>query len=124
MYGRNGDRKGEIKGIQRAHPRRRRVIAVVSARQKTHFFREPVLPRLVISGLIINTGAIFSCRRIKNDNNFYLWRLRVIPVPAALAAGLVHASQEALFLRPRFRCSFSCSCCRSTAPRRWMLRAT
>ncbi|MCU7893581.1 MAG: hypothetical protein KZQ66_16275 [Candidatus Thiodiazotropha sp. (ex Lucinoma aequizonata)] len=30
------------------------------ARQKTHFFREPVLPRLVISGLIINTGAIFS----------------------------------------------------------------
>ncbi|MCU7887879.1 MAG: hypothetical protein KZQ66_20195, partial [Candidatus Thiodiazotropha sp. (ex Lucinoma aequizonata)] len=28
-----------------------------SARQKTHFFREPVLPRLVISGLIINTGA-------------------------------------------------------------------
>ncbi|MCU7895636.1 MAG: hypothetical protein KZQ66_20330 [Candidatus Thiodiazotropha sp. (ex Lucinoma aequizonata)] len=46
-----------------------------SARQKTHFFREAVLPRLVISGLIINTGAIFSCRRIKNDNNFYLWRL-------------------------------------------------
>ncbi|MCU7879740.1 MAG: hypothetical protein KZQ66_18165, partial [Candidatus Thiodiazotropha sp. (ex Lucinoma aequizonata)] len=46
---------------------------VISARQKTHFFREPVLPRLVISGLIINTGAIFSCRRIKNDNNFYLW---------------------------------------------------
>ncbi|MCU7879142.1 MAG: hypothetical protein KZQ60_00010 [Candidatus Thiodiazotropha sp. (ex Lucinoma aequizonata)] len=43
-----------------------------SARQKTHFFREPILPRLVISGLIINTGAIFSCRRIKNDNNFYL----------------------------------------------------
>ncbi|MCU7889530.1 MAG: transposase [Candidatus Thiodiazotropha sp. (ex Lucinoma aequizonata)] len=43
-----------------------------SARQKTHFFREPVLPRLVISGLIINTGAIFSCRCIKNDNNFYL----------------------------------------------------
>ncbi|MCU7914180.1 MAG: hypothetical protein KZQ63_20900, partial [Candidatus Thiodiazotropha sp. (ex Lucinoma aequizonata)] len=35
-----------------------------SARQKAHFFREPVLPRLVISGLIINTGAIFSCRRI------------------------------------------------------------
>ncbi|MCU7908253.1 MAG: hypothetical protein KZQ71_06020, partial [Candidatus Thiodiazotropha sp. (ex Lucinoma aequizonata)] len=31
---------------------------LVSARQKTHFFREPVLPRLVISGLIINTGAI------------------------------------------------------------------
>ncbi|MCU7893594.1 MAG: hypothetical protein KZQ62_00400, partial [Candidatus Thiodiazotropha sp. (ex Lucinoma aequizonata)] len=52
-----------------------------SARQKTHFFREPVLPRLVISGLIINTGAIFSCRRIKNDNNFYLWRLQVIPAP-------------------------------------------
>ncbi|MCU7880676.1 MAG: hypothetical protein KZQ66_14445, partial [Candidatus Thiodiazotropha sp. (ex Lucinoma aequizonata)] len=77
-----------------------------SARQKTHFFREPVLPRLVISSLIINTGAIFSCRRIKNDNNFYLWRLRVIPAPAALAAGLVHASQAALFLRPRFRCSF------------------
>ncbi|MCU7896311.1 MAG: hypothetical protein KZQ62_16400 [Candidatus Thiodiazotropha sp. (ex Lucinoma aequizonata)] len=25
---------------------------------------------MVISGLIINTGAIFSCRRIKNDNNF------------------------------------------------------
>ncbi|MCU7896299.1 MAG: hypothetical protein KZQ66_14200, partial [Candidatus Thiodiazotropha sp. (ex Lucinoma aequizonata)] len=43
---------------------------VISTRQKTHFFREPVLPRLVISGLIINTGAIFSCRRIKNDNNF------------------------------------------------------
>ncbi|MCU7907946.1 MAG: hypothetical protein KZQ71_04210 [Candidatus Thiodiazotropha sp. (ex Lucinoma aequizonata)] len=79
---------------------------------------------MVISGLIINTGAIFSCRRIKNDNNFYLWRLQVIPAPAALAAGLVHASQAALFLRPRFRCSFSCSCCRSTAPRRWMLRAT
>ncbi|MCU7896660.1 MAG: hypothetical protein KZQ62_18455 [Candidatus Thiodiazotropha sp. (ex Lucinoma aequizonata)] len=95
-----------------------------SARQKAHFFREPVLPRLVISGLIINTGAIFSCRRIKNDNNFYLWRFQVIPAPAALAAGLVHASQAALFLRPRFRCSFSCSCCRSTAPRRWMLRAT
>ncbi|MCU7898387.1 MAG: hypothetical protein KZQ61_07170, partial [Candidatus Thiodiazotropha sp. (ex Lucinoma aequizonata)] len=57
-----------------------------SARQKTHFFREPVLPRLVISGLIINTGAIFSCRRIKNDNNFYLWRLQVIPAPATLAA--------------------------------------
>ncbi|MCU7897624.1 MAG: hypothetical protein KZQ61_02660, partial [Candidatus Thiodiazotropha sp. (ex Lucinoma aequizonata)] len=97
---------------------------LTSARQKTHFFREPVLPRLVISGLIINTGAIFSCRRIKNDNNFYLWRLQVIPAPAALAAGLVHASQAALFLRPRFRCSFSCFCCRSTAPRRWMLRAT
>ncbi|MCU7900841.1 MAG: hypothetical protein KZQ66_01460, partial [Candidatus Thiodiazotropha sp. (ex Lucinoma aequizonata)] len=30
---------------------------LLSARQKTHFFREPVLPRLVISGLIINTGA-------------------------------------------------------------------
>ncbi|MCU7889020.1 MAG: hypothetical protein KZQ59_12955, partial [Candidatus Thiodiazotropha sp. (ex Lucinoma aequizonata)] len=44
-------------------------IAVLSARQKTYFFRKPVLPRLVISGLIINTGAIFSCRRIKNDNN-------------------------------------------------------
>ncbi|MCU7880084.1 MAG: hypothetical protein KZQ66_19575 [Candidatus Thiodiazotropha sp. (ex Lucinoma aequizonata)] len=38
---------------------------ITSARQKTYFFREPVLPRLVISGLIINTGAIFSCRRIK-----------------------------------------------------------
>ncbi|MCU7896853.1 MAG: hypothetical protein KZQ62_19675 [Candidatus Thiodiazotropha sp. (ex Lucinoma aequizonata)] len=88
-----------------------------SARQKTHFFREPVLPHLVISSLIINTDAIFSCRRIKNDNNFYLWRLQVIPAPAALAACLVHASQAALFLRPRFRCSFSCSCCRSTAPR-------
>ncbi|MCU7880055.1 MAG: hypothetical protein KZQ66_17005 [Candidatus Thiodiazotropha sp. (ex Lucinoma aequizonata)] len=25
---------------------------------------------MVISSLIINTGAIFSCRRIKNDNNF------------------------------------------------------
>ncbi|MCU7882168.1 MAG: hypothetical protein KZQ60_17815, partial [Candidatus Thiodiazotropha sp. (ex Lucinoma aequizonata)] len=37
------------------------VQTLVSARQKTHFFREPVLPRLVISGLIINTGAIFSC---------------------------------------------------------------
>ncbi|MCU7889660.1 MAG: hypothetical protein KZQ59_16755 [Candidatus Thiodiazotropha sp. (ex Lucinoma aequizonata)] len=47
---------------------------------------------MVISGLIINTGAIFFCRRIKNDNNFYLWRLQVIPAPAALAAGLVHAS--------------------------------
>ncbi|MCU7901561.1 MAG: hypothetical protein KZQ66_05770, partial [Candidatus Thiodiazotropha sp. (ex Lucinoma aequizonata)] len=68
---------------------------------------------MVISGLIINTGAIFSCRRIKNDNNFYLCRLQVIPAPAAaLAAGLVHASQAALFLRPRFRCSFSCFCCR------------
>ncbi|MCU7899952.1 MAG: hypothetical protein KZQ66_15780 [Candidatus Thiodiazotropha sp. (ex Lucinoma aequizonata)] len=95
-----------------------------SARQKTYFFREPVLPRLIISGLIINTGAIFSCRHIKNDNNFYLWRLQVIPAPATLAACLVHVSQAALFLRPRFRCSFSCSCCRSTAPRRWMLRAT
>ncbi|MCU7882152.1 MAG: hypothetical protein KZQ60_17725, partial [Candidatus Thiodiazotropha sp. (ex Lucinoma aequizonata)] len=31
---------------------------VISAWQKTHFFREPVLPRLVISDLIINTGAI------------------------------------------------------------------
>ncbi|MCU7903513.1 MAG: hypothetical protein KZQ66_17245 [Candidatus Thiodiazotropha sp. (ex Lucinoma aequizonata)] len=70
----------------------RPVCALISARQKTHFFREPVLPRLVISDLIINTGAIFSCRRIKNDNNFYLWRLQVIPAPAALAAGLVHAS--------------------------------
>ncbi|MCU7908385.1 MAG: hypothetical protein KZQ71_06770 [Candidatus Thiodiazotropha sp. (ex Lucinoma aequizonata)] len=100
------------------------IFHILSARQKTHFFREPILPRLVISGLIINTGAIFSCRRIKNDNNFYLWRFQVIPAPAALAAGLVHASQAALFLRPRFRCSFSCSCCRSTAPRRWMLRAT
>ncbi|MCU7896216.1 MAG: hypothetical protein KZQ66_02715 [Candidatus Thiodiazotropha sp. (ex Lucinoma aequizonata)] len=50
--------------------------------------------------------------------------MQVIPAPAALAAGLVHASQVALFLRPRFRCSFSSSCCRSTAPRRWMLRAT
>ncbi|MCU7903615.1 MAG: hypothetical protein KZQ66_17845, partial [Candidatus Thiodiazotropha sp. (ex Lucinoma aequizonata)] len=37
---------------------------LITARQKTHFFREPVLLRLVISGLIINTGAIFSCRRI------------------------------------------------------------
>ncbi|MCU7903839.1 MAG: hypothetical protein KZQ66_19200, partial [Candidatus Thiodiazotropha sp. (ex Lucinoma aequizonata)] len=64
---------------------------LTSARQKTHFFREPVLPRLVISGLIINTGTIFFCQRIKNDNNFYLWRLQVIPAPAALAAGLVHA---------------------------------
>ncbi|MCU7888450.1 MAG: hypothetical protein KZQ66_00850 [Candidatus Thiodiazotropha sp. (ex Lucinoma aequizonata)] len=27
---------------------------------------------MVISGLIINTGAIFSCRCIKNDNHFYL----------------------------------------------------
>ncbi|MCU7894644.1 MAG: hypothetical protein KZQ62_06615 [Candidatus Thiodiazotropha sp. (ex Lucinoma aequizonata)] len=79
---------------------------------------------MVISGLIINTGAIFSCQCIKNDNNFYLWRLQVIPAPAALAAGLVHAFQAALFLRPRFCCSFSCSCCRRTAPRRWMLRAT
>ncbi|MCU7887674.1 MAG: hypothetical protein KZQ59_05045, partial [Candidatus Thiodiazotropha sp. (ex Lucinoma aequizonata)] len=32
------------------------ISSIVSARQKTHFFREPVLPRLVISGLIINTG--------------------------------------------------------------------
>ncbi|MCU7880043.1 MAG: hypothetical protein KZQ66_10250 [Candidatus Thiodiazotropha sp. (ex Lucinoma aequizonata)] len=71
---------------------------------------------MVISGLIINTSATFSCRRIKNDNNFYLWRLQVIPPPAALAASLVYASQAALFLRPRFRCSFSCSCCRR-APR-------
>ncbi|MCU7909100.1 MAG: hypothetical protein KZQ71_11060, partial [Candidatus Thiodiazotropha sp. (ex Lucinoma aequizonata)] len=69
------------------------IFHILSARQKTHFFREPVLPHLVISGLIINTGAIFSCRHIKNDNNFYLWRLQVIPAPAALAAGLVHASQ-------------------------------
>ncbi|MCU7888207.1 MAG: hypothetical protein KZQ66_12960, partial [Candidatus Thiodiazotropha sp. (ex Lucinoma aequizonata)] len=30
LYGRNGDRKGEMKGIQRAHPRRRRVIALVT----------------------------------------------------------------------------------------------
>ncbi|MCU7881056.1 MAG: hypothetical protein KZQ66_00925 [Candidatus Thiodiazotropha sp. (ex Lucinoma aequizonata)] len=44
-------------------------MSLFSARQKTHFFREPVLPRLVISALIINTGAIFSCRRIKNNNN-------------------------------------------------------
>ncbi|MCU7880847.1 MAG: hypothetical protein KZQ66_21225, partial [Candidatus Thiodiazotropha sp. (ex Lucinoma aequizonata)] len=36
-----------------------------SARQKTHFFREPVLPRLVISGLIINTGAIFPAAASK-----------------------------------------------------------
>ncbi|MCU7898711.1 MAG: hypothetical protein KZQ71_02825 [Candidatus Thiodiazotropha sp. (ex Lucinoma aequizonata)] len=43
----------------------RGICLVSSARQKTYFFREPVLPRLVISGLIINTGAIFSCRRIK-----------------------------------------------------------
>ncbi|MCU7897395.1 MAG: hypothetical protein KZQ63_05180 [Candidatus Thiodiazotropha sp. (ex Lucinoma aequizonata)] len=49
---------------------------VSGARQKTHFFREPVLPRLVISGLIINTGAIFSCRRIKNDNNFVIIQLK------------------------------------------------
>ncbi|MCU7894217.1 MAG: hypothetical protein KZQ66_16620, partial [Candidatus Thiodiazotropha sp. (ex Lucinoma aequizonata)] len=61
------------------------ISGIVSAQQKTYFFREPVLPRLVISGLIINIGAIFSCRRIKNDNNFYLWRLQVIPAPAALA---------------------------------------
>ncbi|MCU7902491.1 MAG: hypothetical protein KZQ66_11205 [Candidatus Thiodiazotropha sp. (ex Lucinoma aequizonata)] len=107
-----------------ARGRRRVEQYLPSARQKTHFFREPVLPRLVISGLIINTGAIFSCRRIKNDNNFYLWRLQVISAPAALAAGLVRVSKAALFLRPRFRCSFSCFCCRSTAPRRWMLRAT
>ncbi|MCU7881986.1 MAG: hypothetical protein KZQ60_16810 [Candidatus Thiodiazotropha sp. (ex Lucinoma aequizonata)] len=73
---------------------------------------------MVISSLIINTDVIFSCRHIKNDNNFYLWRLQVIPAPVALAAGLVHASQAALFLRPRFRCYFSCFCCRSTAPRR------
>ncbi|MCU7887068.1 MAG: hypothetical protein KZQ66_03875 [Candidatus Thiodiazotropha sp. (ex Lucinoma aequizonata)] len=50
----------------------RGICLVSSTRQKTHFFRELVLLRLVISGLIINTGAIFSCRRIKNDNNFYL----------------------------------------------------
>ncbi|MCU7895847.1 MAG: hypothetical protein KZQ63_04790, partial [Candidatus Thiodiazotropha sp. (ex Lucinoma aequizonata)] len=49
---------------------------IVSARQKTHFFREPVLPRLIISGLIINTGTIFSCRRIKNDNNFVIIQLK------------------------------------------------
>ncbi|MCU7881001.1 MAG: hypothetical protein KZQ66_07585, partial [Candidatus Thiodiazotropha sp. (ex Lucinoma aequizonata)] len=45
-------------------------MVIRSARQKTHFFKEPVLPRLVISGLIINTGTIFSCRRIKNDSNY------------------------------------------------------
>ncbi|MCU7908602.1 MAG: hypothetical protein KZQ71_08015 [Candidatus Thiodiazotropha sp. (ex Lucinoma aequizonata)] len=50
--------------------------------------------------------------------------MQIIPAPAALAVGLVHASQAALFLRPRFRCSFSCFSCRSTAPRRRMLRAT
>ncbi|MCU7882225.1 MAG: hypothetical protein KZQ66_02300 [Candidatus Thiodiazotropha sp. (ex Lucinoma aequizonata)] len=55
-----------------ARGRRRVEKYLPSARQKTHFFREPVLPPLVISGLIINTGAIFSCRRTKNDNNFYL----------------------------------------------------
>ncbi|MCU7908499.1 MAG: hypothetical protein KZQ71_07430 [Candidatus Thiodiazotropha sp. (ex Lucinoma aequizonata)] len=52
---------------------------------------------MVISGLIINTGAIFSCRRIKNDNNFYLvfesyrsetrYLCRPGPVPSAMAAG-------------------------------------
>ncbi|MCU7902190.1 MAG: hypothetical protein KZQ66_09435, partial [Candidatus Thiodiazotropha sp. (ex Lucinoma aequizonata)] len=31
---------------------------------------------MVISGLIINTGAIFSCRRIKNDNNFVIIQLK------------------------------------------------
>ncbi|MCU7907832.1 MAG: hypothetical protein KZQ71_03515 [Candidatus Thiodiazotropha sp. (ex Lucinoma aequizonata)] len=60
---------------------------VFSARQKTHFFREPVLPRLVISGLIINTGAIFSCRRIKNDNNFVTIQ-PILPWPTRL--GLMH----------------------------------
>ncbi|MCU7900075.1 MAG: hypothetical protein KZQ61_17060, partial [Candidatus Thiodiazotropha sp. (ex Lucinoma aequizonata)] len=95
----NESETGYQKVSQRSHS-----ADLLSARQKTHFFREPVLPHLVISGLIINTGAIFFCRRIKNDNNFYLWRLQVIPAPAALAAGLVHASQAALFLRPRFRC--------------------
>ncbi|MCU7879781.1 MAG: hypothetical protein KZQ66_05085 [Candidatus Thiodiazotropha sp. (ex Lucinoma aequizonata)] len=38
---------------------------LLSARQKTHFFREPVLPRLVISGLIINIGAIFPAAASK-----------------------------------------------------------
>ncbi|MCU7880521.1 MAG: hypothetical protein KZQ60_08305, partial [Candidatus Thiodiazotropha sp. (ex Lucinoma aequizonata)] len=61
---------------------------------------------MIISGLIINTGAIFSCRRIKNDNNFYLWRVQVIPAPAALAAGLVHASQAALVLTAAFSLLF------------------
>ncbi|MCU7908405.1 MAG: hypothetical protein KZQ71_06870 [Candidatus Thiodiazotropha sp. (ex Lucinoma aequizonata)] len=95
-----------------------------SARQKTHFFRETRTAALSYIGPHYQYRRYFSCRRIKNDNNFYLWRLQIIPAPAALAACLVHASQAALFLRPRFRCSFSCSCCRSTAPRRWMLRAT
>ncbi|MCU7879651.1 MAG: hypothetical protein KZQ60_03095, partial [Candidatus Thiodiazotropha sp. (ex Lucinoma aequizonata)] len=81
-----------MKGIQRAHPRRRRVIAVVSARQKTHFFREPVLPRLVISGLIINTGAIFSCRRIKNNN---VTIQPILPWPTRL--GLMHLHEIRFF---------------------------
>ncbi|MCU7880162.1 MAG: hypothetical protein KZQ60_06140, partial [Candidatus Thiodiazotropha sp. (ex Lucinoma aequizonata)] len=65
-----------------------------SARQKTHFFREPVLPRLVISGLIINTGAIFSCRRIKNDNNFVTIQ-SILPWPTRL--GLMHLHEIRFF---------------------------
>ncbi|MCU7888272.1 MAG: hypothetical protein KZQ59_08580 [Candidatus Thiodiazotropha sp. (ex Lucinoma aequizonata)] len=65
-----------------------------SARQKTHFFRESVLPRLVISGLIINTGAIFSCRRIKNDNNFVTIQ-PILPWPTRL--GLMHLHEIRFF---------------------------
>ncbi|MCU7895145.1 MAG: hypothetical protein KZQ62_09495 [Candidatus Thiodiazotropha sp. (ex Lucinoma aequizonata)] len=65
-----------------------------SARQKTHFFREPVLPRLVISDLIINTGAIFSCRRIKNDNNFVTIQ-PILPWPTRL--GLMHLHEIRFF---------------------------
>ncbi|MCU7908086.1 MAG: hypothetical protein KZQ71_05050, partial [Candidatus Thiodiazotropha sp. (ex Lucinoma aequizonata)] len=67
---------------------------ISSARQKTHFFREPVLPRLLISGLIINTGAIFSCRRIKNDNNFVTIQL-ILPWPTRL--GLMHLHEIRFF---------------------------
>ncbi|MCU7899162.1 MAG: hypothetical protein KZQ66_21010 [Candidatus Thiodiazotropha sp. (ex Lucinoma aequizonata)] len=70
------------------------IFHILSARQKTHFFREPVLPRLVISGLIINTGAIFSCRRIKNDNNFVTIQL-ILPWPIRL--GLMHLHEIRFF---------------------------
>ncbi|MCU7887671.1 MAG: hypothetical protein KZQ59_05020 [Candidatus Thiodiazotropha sp. (ex Lucinoma aequizonata)] len=67
---------------------------LISARQKTHFFRVPVLPRLVISGLIINTGAIFSCRHIKNDNNFVTIQ-PILPWPTRL--GLMHLHEIRFF---------------------------
>ncbi|MCU7889239.1 MAG: hypothetical protein KZQ59_14220 [Candidatus Thiodiazotropha sp. (ex Lucinoma aequizonata)] len=46
---------------------------------------------MVISGLIINTGAIFSCRRIKNDNNF----VTIQPWPTRL--GLMHLHEIRFF---------------------------